>query len=145
MSETKSSLLPFPSFAPYPDRDSEPYWAALAEGDFRLQACQPCGALRWPPRAICNRCSSFEADWRSVPQRGSIVSWTRTHQAFAPNCKDAVPYYVVQVALDAQPDLLLIGGWLEDREPVSDEHVAMTILEAEGGFHLPCWSADESD
>lgn len=131
--------LPFPSFAPHPDRDSEPYWAALAEGAFRLQRCSGCQALRWPPRELCNRCHSFEHRWQDVAGRGRIVSWIRTHQVFAPDCRDKVPYFVVQVALDEQDDVLLIGGWLAERAPVGSEPVQMEIVEAEGGLRLPCW------
>ena len=46
---------------PYPDRDSEPYWSALSNGELKLQRCNDCGAFRWPPRAICN--------WMTNPMR----------------------------------------------------------------------------
>ena len=39
MSETPAAFLPF---APTPDRDSRPYWDALAQGRFELQRCQAC-------------------------------------------------------------------------------------------------------
>lgn len=140
MSANATTRPPFPHSPPYPDRDSEPYWRALSEGRFELQGCDACGALRWPPRAICNRCRSFEESWREVDRGGRVVSWTRTHQVFAPNCRDAVPYYVVQVALDIQPDILMIGGWLGDAEPNSGESVRLELVEIEEGHKLPCWT-----
>ena len=131
-----SVFLPFP---PTPDRDAQPWWDALAEGAFRLQRCDDCGALRWPARAICNRCRSFAHAWEDQDGAGTVASWIRTHQAFAPALEEAVPYRVVQVRLDAQDDLLLIGGWLADREPVFGEPVTLEIVEGADGFHLPCW------
>ncbi|MCR9096585.1 MAG: zinc ribbon domain-containing protein [bacterium] len=130
------AFLPFP---PTPDRDSRPWWDALAAGEFRLQRCSACGALRWPAREICNRCRSFDARWETLDGAGTVASWVRTHQAFAPALREAVPYTVVQVRLDAQDDLLLIGGWLGAREPVSGEAVALEIVPGKDGFHLPCW------
>jgi hypothetical protein len=140
MSDTPAAFLPF---APTPDRDSRPYWDALAQGRFELQRCQACRALRWPAREICNRCRSFENSWEEHDGQGCVASWVRTHQAFAPALRDAVPYTVVQVRLDAQDDLLLIGGWLAARTPRFEEPVSMQLLAGSDGHHLPCWGPAE--
>jgi uncharacterized OB-fold protein len=124
---------------PHPDRDSEPYWRALAEGRFELQRCSGCGALRWPPRALCNRCLEFGGEWVPVAPDGRIVSWTRTHQVFSPVFQEDVPYVTVQVALDVQDDILMIGGWVAKRTPRSGESVRMKLVEALEGYQLPCW------
>ena len=73
MTETATSGALFLPFAPTPDRDSAPYWDALARGEFQLQRCRDCGALRWPARALCNRCRSFESDWESFEELGTDV------------------------------------------------------------------------
>jgi len=124
---------------PYPDRDSQPYWQALSEGRFELQRCDACETLRWPPRAICNRCHSFDATWGEVPRNGRIVAWTRTHQVFAPAFRDDVPYVNVQVALDEQDDILMIGGWCGEGEPHAGQRVRMRLVDARSGFKLPFW------
>jgi len=124
---------------PHPDRDSAPYWDSLSAGRFRIQRCQDCDTLRWPPRAICNRCHSFSADWHLLSGEGRIVSWTRTHQVFAPAYKDDVPYTVVQVRIAEQDDVLLIGGWCADREPVGDEKVRVRLIERTPDITLPYW------
>ncbi len=134
------AFLPYP---PTPDRDSAPYWEALARGEFRIQRCTNCAAYRFPARALCNRCRSFETDWQTGLQAGRIVSWVVTHQVFAPALRDAVPYTVVQVRLDLQQDLLLIGGWLGEREPVAGEAVSMQLVEGPDGYTLPCWMPRE--
>ncbi|MEZ4353223.1 MAG: zinc ribbon domain-containing protein [Myxococcota bacterium] len=139
MSDADPRDLPFPSFAPHPDRDSAPWWSALDAGAFRLQRCGDCGTLRWPPRALCNRCRSFESGWEDVARSGRVASWIRTHQVFAPEAREKVPYVVVQVALDAQADLLLIGGWLAEREPAVGEAVVLEIVDGGHGHALPCW------
>lgn len=140
MSEFASERRAFLPYVPMPDRDSQPYWDALAQGEFRLQRCSACETLRWPARAICNRCQSFDSIWQEVDTSARILSWVRTHQVFAPELRDAVPYWVVQVSLEAQNDLLLIGGWLSDREPRAGESVSMAIVEGAFGYHFTCWS-----
>jgi len=129
----------FLPWAPTPDRDSAPWWDGLADGELRLQRCEACATLRWPARALCNRCRSFEHVWEVQDGAATVWSWIRTHQVFAPALREAVPYRVVQVRLDAQDDLLLIGGWLAEREPKAKEAVRLEIVEGADGFHLPCW------
>jgi uncharacterized OB-fold protein len=94
---------------PVPDRDSRPWWAALARHELVLQACGQCGAWRWPPRALCNRCGSLAWEWKAASGRGAVASWIVNHHGFS----DAFgsPYVVVLVRLDEQDDLLLPGSW----------------------------------
>jgi len=125
---------------PFPDRDSQPFWEAIQAGELRLQRCSGCHTLRWPPRAICNRCFDFDADWQAVSGRGVVVSWTRTHQAFAPAYRDEVPYVVVQVALEEQRDVMMIGGWQSDRDPVVGEPVELRFVKGGGGVQLVDWA-----
>ncbi len=144
MSESAPDDRVFLPFAPIPDHDSQPYWDALAQGEFRLQRCNGCEALRWPARALCNRCRSFEHTWEEIEATARIMSWIRTHQVFAPALREAVPYRVVQVVLEAQEDLLLIGGWLSSREPRAGERVEMEIIEGIAGYHFPCWKPNDT-
>ena len=84
---------------PYVDEDSEFFWRGLAAGKVLLQECNACGTLRFPARAICNSCFSFEYRVRAVSGRGYIWSWVRTWQAFMPGFKDEIPYTTVTVRL----------------------------------------------
>jgi len=123
---------------PQPDRDSEPFWRGLREGELRVQRCRGCGALRWPPRAICNRCRGFDCEWLALSGRGRVTSWVRTHQAFLPAWREAVPYDVVQVALDEQDDLQLIGC-LEGAAPERDLPVRARFVRASDAVTLLHW------
>jgi uncharacterized OB-fold protein len=96
---------------PIPDRDSTPYWNGVAARELRLQRCVDCGAWRWPARAICNRCRSFAADWVRASGLGRVVSWIRTHQPFIHSFD--TPYVTVEVQLDEQDDIRLIGSLAE--------------------------------
>lgn len=105
MSATGTPSRPLPT----PDRDSRPWWEALARHELLLQRCDACEAWRWPARAMCGRCGSFETTWAPPSRRGTIASWVVNHHAFS--AAFASPYAVVTVRLDEQPDLLLVGSF----------------------------------
>lgn len=123
---------------PVPDRDSEPFWQGLREGELRVQRCRGCGALRWPPRALCNRCHELGGEWIALSGRGRIVSWVRTHQVFAPAWRSEVPYDVVLVALDEQDDLQLVGR-LARGEPAAQLAVRARFVPATDAVALLYW------
>jgi len=127
-----------PKPLPQPDRDSQPFWAGLRQGELRVQRCLGCRALRWPPRAICNRCRGFSCEWIALSGRGRIVSWVRTHQAFAPAWRDDVPYDVVQVALDEQEDLQLIGR-LDGAAPAGNLRVRARFVQVDEEHAVLHW------
>ena len=93
---------------PNADRDSLPWWEALARHELILQRCRDCAAWRWPARAICNRCASFNWEWQHASGRGTIASWVVTHHAFLPGF--AAPYAVLTVRLEEQEDILMVGS-----------------------------------
>jgi uncharacterized OB-fold protein len=98
-----------PVIHPVPDRDSAPYWSALAEGRLELQHCSDCRRWTWPPRPICSGCQGENMAWEAVAGTGEVHSWIVTHQAYAPAFVELVPYTTVLVRLDEQDDILIPG------------------------------------
>ncbi len=94
---------------PVADHDSTPWWAGLAEHELRLQRCCDCAMLRWPPRALCNRCGSLEWSWVAASGRATVASWIVSRHRFG----DAfdVPYVVVMARLDEQDDIVVPGAY----------------------------------
>jgi uncharacterized OB-fold protein len=130
---------PYAKPVPHEDRDSRPYWEFIRKGELRLQRCSACGTWRWPPRALCGRCRSFECEWARVSGTGRVTSWITTHQIFSPAYRDDVPYHVIQVALDEQPDLILPGQLVAGTEPRADLRVRATTREVAPGVVLLFW------
>jgi hypothetical protein len=92
---------------PMTDRDSAPYWKALADGRFTLQHCQSCGHWNWPPRPICSGCYGTDLAWEMPAGTGEVYSWVVTHQVYGPDWAPLVPYTIALVRLDEQHDLLI--------------------------------------
>jgi uncharacterized OB-fold protein len=99
---------------PIPDRDSGPYWAALAEGHIELQRCRDCGHWTWPPRPICSGCQGDHLVWEPVQGTGEVHSWIVTHQVYAPGFAALVPYTTVLVRIAEQEDILIPGLLVSD-------------------------------
>ena len=76
------------------------WYAHLARGELRFQRCAACGRWRHPPRHLCAECGSDTWEWAAASGRGTLFSWTVTHQAMHPAFTDALPYAVVVVELD---------------------------------------------
>ncbi len=93
---------------PVPEIDASlgPFFAAAKEGRLAVQRCSGCGALRFPPRELCNVCLATEATWVPVSGRGAIYSYNVMHQVYHPGFAHEVPYAVVMVKLAEGPTLI---------------------------------------
>ena len=125
---------------PQPDRDSLPFWQGTRAGELRVQRCNACSRYRFPARAVCANCHSFDASWVSLSGRGRILSWITTHRAFMPAYAEEVPYTVVHVALDEQPDVQMFG-LLEGAEPRGGMPVRAVFVRVTEDETLVHWSA----
>ncbi|HEX4434719.1 MAG TPA: OB-fold domain-containing protein [Acidimicrobiales bacterium] len=95
---------------PLQDEESGAFWAGAAAGELRVQECGACGALRFPPRAMCPECQSTERTWRAVSGRGTIWSFVVVHPPVLPAYAPYTPYPVVTVTLAERPSLRMVGN-----------------------------------
>jgi uncharacterized OB-fold protein len=112
------------------DRDSVPWWEAVARHELVQQRCDRCQTWRWPPRALCGRCGSGEWAWQPAAGTGTVASWVVNHHSFLPGLEP--PYTVVLVRLAEQDDILVPGSWLGDGEPAVDQPVTVVFHERDG-------------
>lgn len=105
------SAEPAPKPLPVPDQLSEEFWRAAASHVLAVQRCVACGWFTHPPDVICVNCLSPERAFRFDPVsgRGRVRSWTVMHDAFLPGFRPDVPYVVVDVELDEQEGLRMVG------------------------------------
>ena len=74
-----------------------PFWEGTESGELRVQHCQNCGRILWPPRPMCGTCQSTKLNWAPLVPRGVLFTWTEVvHQTVA---WIAPPYVVGLVEL----------------------------------------------
>ena len=82
------------------DEESRGYWEALARHELYFQRCRSCGTKRFPPRAVCPVDLSSSTEWVRASGRGTVYSFTVTHQNQAPGFRESLPYVLAVVQLD---------------------------------------------
>lgn len=129
---------------PVPDDTSAGFWAAAARGQLALPRCAVCRRYALPPRTVCPECGTTEPRFEVAPVDGGGVvrSWTVVRDAFLPGFADDVPYLLVDVELDAQPDLRMIGRLVDgaDARLHVGDHVRVTFDELGDGFAVPAFA-----
>lgn len=96
---------------PVADERSAPFWAAAAQGVLVLARCARCGAYSHPPDPVCPHCQHPDPTftYETVSGRGVVRSWTVVRQSFLPGFQDDLPFVLVDVELEEQEDLRMIG------------------------------------
>jgi uncharacterized OB-fold protein len=97
-----------PRPAPAPDRLTQPFWSALAEGALKIQRCPQCDARFHPPVGMCPACLNCELEFTEVSGRATLYSFTLTRSgARQPAFRERLPYIVALAELAEQPGLLM--------------------------------------
>jgi uncharacterized protein len=127
----------FPS--PIADFDAEEFWAGCNRGELLMQRCAECKKFRWLPRPMCPSCHSLAAEWVKMNGRGKVYSWTIITHPVHPAAVSRVPYNVVQVQLDEDPELILVTNLIDIRnEDIRiDMPVQVVFEQHEPGVKLP--------
>lgn len=90
---------------PQVDHDSSAYWEGLREERLRLQKCDECSRVRYPPMSHCPYCACERWTLTELSGRGCVYSFVVVHQAFNPAFANDVPYVIATVDLDEGPRL----------------------------------------
>lgn len=91
---------------PTPSADSAQFWQACREHELRLQKCDACGHLLFPPAARCPQCLSNSLAWTPLSGRGKVYSFVIYHRVYHPAFEKSIPYVVALIELDEGPRLI---------------------------------------
>ncbi len=94
---------PLPSLK---ELDTQPFWEATRNRDFRYQKCDDCGTVVWHPRAHCTGCTGGHLSWYKATGNGTIYSFSVVRQSYHPFFRTLVPYAIAWVDLDEGPRVL---------------------------------------
>lgn len=88
---------------PQPMPETQHYWDGARAGELRLQRCDDCDHVYFPPRPFCPRCSSRDVSVFAASGRGTLYSYVINHMrtpGFEP------PYAVAVVQLEEGPRMM---------------------------------------
>ena len=102
MAESK----PYRKTLPRIDEESRGWWEALARHELYFQRCRGCGTKRLYPRAVCPVDLSSDTEWVRASGRGTVYTFTVTHQNQSPGFREELPYVLAIVELEEGPRLM---------------------------------------
>ena len=108
---------------PVPTPETEPFWEGCRRGELRLQRCDACGQVQFPPRRYCSGCLSDGLTWERASGRGSVRSWTVVTLPNSPAFLADVPYVMALIELAEGPTLL---SGIRGCSP-GDVHIGMSV------------------
>ena len=69
---------------------NQPYWNALKRRELRMQKCDACERIWYPPSPLCPGCWSRKFTWKQLSGRGRVNSVLVFHQAYFRSYERAV-------------------------------------------------------
>ena len=103
MSEAGDPQLPAP--APEVVPETEPFWAATAEGKLLLPKCAACETVIWYPKGICTECGSLDIGWIEASGEGEVYTFAISRRGEGPY-REATPFVLAYVELDEGPRMM---------------------------------------
>jgi hypothetical protein len=133
---------------PVADARSAEYWSAAARHVLALPRCADCGQLAFPPDVVCPHCrnASPEFAFEPVTGHGSIRSWAVVHDSFLPGFEADLPFVLVDVELDEQRDLRMIGRLLDGPDIVLHvgDRVSVAFEDLDDSVSIPAFELQQT-
>ncbi|HLW15938.1 MAG TPA: Zn-ribbon domain-containing OB-fold protein [Actinomycetota bacterium] len=107
---------------PLPDPETAFFWEATARRKLEILRCQSCKTWVHYPKPSCWNCSSGDLKPEEVSGRGTVYSYTVTHQD-VPGY--TAPFAVVIVELEEQAGLRMVSNVVD--VPPDDVRIGMPV------------------
>jgi uncharacterized OB-fold protein len=123
--EITLKLPPIPFTGPIPVIQSEArgYWDGLKQHRLMILRCETCNYWVHYPLSICNRCHSFELNWKEVSGLGTVYSFTVVHREFAPGVMP--PFVAALIQLEEQTPLRVMTNLVSCK--IKDISIGMPV------------------
>jgi uncharacterized OB-fold protein len=92
--------------APYASWETRGWWEGAGRGELVLQRCMSCGIVQHKPRALCAKCLTDTLEHFVASGRGTVHTFTVTHQNMVAPFRDHLPYVLAYVELAEGPRVL---------------------------------------
>ena len=88
---------------PEPTPETSHFWAGTRVGELRLQICNDCGQVYFPPRPFCSHCLSRSVSVFAATGQATLLSYVISHR---PVPGYEAPYSIAIVELEEGPRML---------------------------------------
>ncbi len=121
---------------PVPTPETKHFWDGTQVGELRLQRCDGCRQVYFPPRPFCPKCGSRHVSVVKATGKGRLFSYVIHHRpapGFAP------PYAIAVVELDEGPRMMtnIVGCPQTPEALVLDMRVEVTFEKLSAQITLP--------
>ena len=114
------------------------FWSYCNRDELRIQRCEACRHLSWPPVDVCERCGRDRLTWDRLSGGGRVVSWCTFERRYYAELD--VPWDTILVELDEGPLFLANPSGFSNEETAQGMRVRVTFIACEdavGAFRLP--------
>jgi uncharacterized protein len=91
---------------PHASWETRGWWEGCGRAELVLQRCTTCGLVQHKPRAMCVACLTDTVEHFVASGRGTIHTFTVTHQNNVPPFSAQLPYVLAYVELEEGPRVL---------------------------------------
>jgi uncharacterized OB-fold protein len=129
---------------PMMGRDSQFFWDGTAAGELRIQQCNACGALRFPPGPTCVECGKFDRGHIVAAGTGTVFSYV-VHR-YPPVPGKELPIVIALVDLDE--GVRMVGEVVDAVSDSGDAEIEIGMAlrvdyrRIDDDLTLPIWSLD---
>lgn len=88
---------------PVPTPETAHFWEGTRRGELRLQRCDDCDEVYFPPRPFCPKCSSRSVSVFAASGRATLYSYVINHR---PHPAFDGPYSIAVVELEEGPRMM---------------------------------------
>ncbi len=90
---------------PTPTPETQHFWEGARAGELRLQRCDDCNHVYFPPRPGCPACGSLAVSVFAASGRATLYSYVINHRA-PPDSGFEAPYAIAVVELEEGPRMM---------------------------------------
>jgi uncharacterized OB-fold protein len=90
-------------YVPQPTPETQPFWDGTLAGELRLQRCDQCDHVYFPPRPFCPSCAERKVSWFKASGKAKLYSYVIHHRP-APGF--TAPYSIAVVELEEGPRMM---------------------------------------
>lgn len=133
MAESRKAL-------PQPTPETQEFWDGTKAGELRLQRCNDCSSVYFPPRPFCPECASRSVAWFKASGKGKLLSYVINHRP-APGFEAEAPYSIAVVLTDEGVKMMTnIHGIDQTPEALKlDMPLEVTFEQMTDEITLPYW------